>query len=168
MNKMIYVEPGLCLSCKGCELACAVAHSESKDLYTALYEEPAPRSRVQVEGFEGRSIPLQCRHCEDAPCVKICPTGAINRLSPGSPVLITHDKCIGCKWCLMVCPFGMIRLQDGGVGVVKCDLCIERLAQGKEPACVSGCPTGALQFLSEEEIARKKREVTAGELIANL
>lgn len=168
MNRMIYVEPGLCLSCKSCELACAVAHSESKDLYRALYEETMPQSRVQVEGIDGRSIPLQCRHCEDAPCIKICPTGAINRLSMGKPVLIQQDKCIGCKWCLMVCPFGMISLKQEGTGVIKCDLCIERLAQGKEPACVSGCPTGALRFLTAEEIARKKREATAGELIANL
>lgn len=168
MNRMIYVEPGLCLSCKSCELACAVAHSESKDLFMALYEEPLPQARVQVEGLEGRSVPLQCRHCEDAPCIKICPTGAINRLSTGSPLLIQQDKCIGCKWCLMVCPFGMIQLQNGGKGVIKCDLCVERLAHGREPACVSSCPTGALKFLSVEEITRRKREATAGELISSL
>lgn len=168
MKRMIYVEPGRCLACKSCEMACAVAHSESKELFSALQEEPMPQSRVQVEGIEGYSVPLQCRHCEDAPCIKVCPTGAINRLSPLSPVLLNSEKCIGCKWCLMACPFGMIQVGREGVGVIKCDLCIERLARGEEPACVSGCPTGALRFLSPEEISKHKREATASELLQGL
>ena len=77
MKGSIYVELSKCLSCHSCELACALEHSESKELAKAIYEDPAPVARVRLEQVEGTAIPLQCRHCEDAPCVTICPSGAI-------------------------------------------------------------------------------------------
>ncbi len=161
MKGSIYVELSKCLSCHSCELACALEHSESKELAKAIYEDPAPVARVRVEAVEGAAIPLQCRHCEDAPCVTICPCEAIEKLGPEQAVIIHEDKCIGCKFCIAVCPFGVVSLRSDGKVALKCDLCLGRTEEGLEPACVSACPSGALRFLSAEELSKQKRQAAA-------
>lgn len=160
-GETIYVELAKCMACKGCEIACALEHSESKNLFQAVREEPRPSPRVTLESVEGMAIPLQCRHCEDAPCITVCPTDALHRIGDGQPVLIDDERCIGCKMCVMVCPFGVITLRAGGKVALKCDLCIGRLEAGDPPACVAACPTGAMQFVKIEEITRRKREKSA-------
>jgi carbon-monoxide dehydrogenase iron sulfur subunit len=160
-GRSIYVELERCMACRGCEIACALEHSESKDLFAAVREEPRPVSRVSLECVDGTAIPLQCRHCEDAPCVTVCPTQALHRIGEGQPVLIDDERCIGCKMCIMVCPFGVITLREGGKVALKCDLCLHRIEADEMPACVAACPTGALQFPTIEEITRLKREAAA-------
>jgi carbon-monoxide dehydrogenase iron sulfur subunit len=81
-------------------------------------------------------------------------------------VLIDKEECIGCKFCLTVCPFGVIDVTRDGKAVVKCDLCIERTKAGQEPACVQACPTGALKLTDEKELAADKRKRTARGLVA--
>jgi carbon-monoxide dehydrogenase iron sulfur subunit len=115
---------------------------------------------------DGMAVPLQCRHCEDAPCVAICPTKAIEKLGPEEPVIMHSEKCIGCKFCMVVCPFGIISLSEGGKAALKCDRCIDRQKVGNLPACVEACPTHAIQFLSIDEINAKKRESTAKNEVA--
>lgn len=158
MKGIILIDPKKCLACRTCELQCAIVHSKSKDLIKAICEEPIPQTRVKVESADDLAIPLQCRHCEDAPCVKICPSEATIRSDTEGPVLIKKELCIGCKWCILVCPFGVIRTGDGGVAVTKCDLCFERLNKGELPACVEACPSKALQFKSIEEITKEQRK----------
>ncbi|MHC4240075.1 MAG: 4Fe-4S dicluster domain-containing protein [Planctomycetota bacterium] len=158
MSKNIAVNIEKCLACRSCEIACALVHSESKVLEEAVNESPRPQRRVTVESAEGFA---QCRHCEDAPCITVCPTGAIHRHQASDPVLIDKGKCIGCRFCLMVCPFGVIDVTRDGKAVVKCDLCIERTKAGQEPACVAACPTGALELADERELAADKRKRTA-------
>ncbi len=155
-NGIIIIDPEKCVACKTCELQCAVAHSKFKVLEKAIFEEPLSKPRVKVESIEGEAIPLQCRHCEDAPCIKICPTKAIDRVDQESPVLIKDELCIGCKMCILVCPFGVINMDKKGKAIIKCDLCIERLKKGENPACVQGCPTQALKFMSIEEVVKEK------------
>lgn len=155
---MIVVEPERCLTCRTCELQCAVAHSQSKDLTTAIFECPLPQTRIKVESVDDLGVPLQCRHCEDAPCVKICPTKATIKPEAEGPVLIKDNRCIGCKWCVLVCPFGVIRMGREGKAVTKCDLCFERLEKGEFPACVAGCPSKAIQFKSLDEVSKEKRK----------
>jgi carbon-monoxide dehydrogenase iron sulfur subunit len=142
-----------------------LAHSESKVLEEAVAESPRPQRRVTVEAVEHLAVPMQCRHCEDAPCVTVCPTAAIHRHRANDPVLIDKERCIGCKFCLAVCPFGAIDITRDGKAVVKCDLCIERTKAGQEPACVEACPTGALKIVSEKELAAAKRKLAARELV---
>ena len=166
MGKSIAVNIEKCLACRSCEIACALVHSESKVLEEAVSESPKPQRRVTVESAEGFAVPIQCRHCEDAPCITVCPTGAIHRHQANDPVLIDKEKCIGCKFCLMVCPFGVIDVTRDGKAVVKCDLCIERTKAGQEPACVEACPTGALKLADEKELAADKRKRTARGLVA--
>lgn len=160
MLSMLVVKVDRCLGCKSCELACAVEHSASKDLYEAIKESPAPRSRVSVGQGEGFAVPLQCRQCESAPCVAICPTRALARTSPETPVMLDHDACIGCKWCILACPFGVITLDERGRTIVKCDQCFERVQRGELPACVQACPTGALLYETLDEILAGKREAS--------
>ena len=155
---MIVVDPEKCVACRTCELQCAIVHSKSKDLKKAIGEKPLSKPRVKVEAFEGEVLPLQCRHCEDAPCIKICPTKAIDRADQDSPVLVDSELCIGCKMCVLVCPFGVINMDEKGKAIIKCDLCIERLRKGEKPACVMACPTHTLKFMILDEITKEKRK----------
>ena len=166
-NKSILVDIEKCLACKSCEIACAVAHSKSKVLQEATQELPKPQSRVTVQAAEEFAVPLQCRHCEDAPCIAVCPTAAIHRQETDGPVLIEQEKCIGCKYCLVVCPFGVIELSRDGKAIVKCDLCFERAKAGQEPACVEACPTKALKLGSEKDLAADKRRHAARDLVSS-
>ncbi len=159
MKGVIFIDPKKCLACRTCELECGVAHSKSKDMVKAICEEPLPQARVKVESAGDMAVPLQCRHCEDAPCVNICPTKATVKSEPDGPVLIKDKLCIGCKWCVLVCPFGVIRMaRQGSAAVTKCDLCFERLNKNEIPACAKACPTKAIQFKSIEEINKQKKK----------
>lgn len=146
MRGYIYIDVDKCLACKSCELHCAVAHSASKQLVPAIQEDPGPHHRVRVEKVGDLPVPLICRHCEDAPCVTACPTGAMEQTDKKGPVLIKRPICVGCSSCVIVCPYGIPRMGLDGKAIIKCDLCIERLNAGEAPACVSGCPTKAIQF----------------------
>jgi len=166
MAKMIVVNEQRCLGCKTCVLECAMAHSDAKTLIEALNAASPPQPRVHVEPAGQFGIPIQCRHCEDAPCVMVCPTEAIHRPAEHSPVLIDPQRCIGCKFCLLVCPFGVIDLTRDGKATVKCDLCIERIQAGEQPACVAGCPTKALEFCEVDDWLRRRRRATAEKVAA--
>jgi carbon-monoxide dehydrogenase iron sulfur subunit len=72
-------------------------------------------------------------------------------------VLLDQDRCIGCKFCMLVCPFGVIALSRDGKAMIKCDLCVERTEAGELPACVAACPTGALKFVELDEHLRQRR-----------
>ena len=158
--RMVVADPRRCLGCKSCEIQCAMAHCEARTLEEAMHMDSPPQARVHVEAAGQYGMPIQCQHCEDAPCVAICPTGAI-AMGPDEqpPVLLDRDRCIGCRFCVLVCPFGVIDLSRDGKAMIKCDLCIQRTKAGEEPACVAACPTGALQFKElDEDVRRRRRE----------
>jgi carbon-monoxide dehydrogenase iron sulfur subunit len=161
---MIVVNEDRCLGCRTCMLECAMAHTDARSLAEAIIAETPPQSRVHVVPSGDFGMPLQCRHCEDAPCVIVCPTKAIRRFTENGPVLIESSRCIGCKFCMLVCPFGVVDLSRDGKAMVKCDLCIQRTEAGEEPACVAGCPTGALEFCEADEWLRRHRKA-AGERV---
>ena len=161
MDKIIVIDVKECMACLACEVECALVHSQSKSLKEAM-EEVEPR--VNVEAVREFAVPIICRHCEEAPCIKICPTKALHRKDPNGPVLLEQEFCIGCNYCLVVCPFGVIAPSDDGRTVIKCDLCLERLEIGQEPACVASCPMGALKLVEAEEYVRQKRAEAAVEL----
>lgn len=161
MAKVIVVEEGRCLGCKSCTIACAMAHTEAETLVEAVWSENPPQPRVHVEPIGAGAMPLQCRHCEDAPCVAICPTGAIRRVSEDGPVLLDAERCIGCRFCVFVCPFGVIEMSRDGKAMTKCDQCVDRTQAGEEPACVAACPTGALRFVELNDWLRQRRHRAA-------
>lgn len=145
--KDIFIDLGKCQGCKSCELACAVEHSRSKNLFTAISEDPLPRKRLSVEYGEGKVYPIHCRHCEKAPCVAICVSGALRRDESRGIVSHNQERCIGCAMCVMVCPFGIIVKDLKTRAIIKCDRCPDR----DEPACVGSCPVGALLFVDPKE-----------------
>ena len=162
MDKIIVVDVDKCMACLACEVECAIAHSKLKTWQETMKQvEP----RINVEAVEQHAVPIKCCHCEDAPCVKICPTEALNRPDPEGPVQFNEERCIGCKYCIVVCPFGAIAPSHDGNRIVKCDLCSERLKAGQEPACVASCPTKAIVFVDAEKYAQDKRAETAKQSI---
>ncbi len=158
--KEIFVNVKKCTGCKTCEIACAVEHSKAKNLYSAISELPTVKPRLSVEWhLSGKSIPVLCRQCDDAPCMHACITGAIRRDSRGVVVTDT-DKCIGCWTCVMVCPFGVIGRHLQTHKAYRCDRCPDR----DTPACVQACPTGALVFAQSDEYSRDKRLAFVSEI----
>jgi len=149
--KRIWVDQDKCLGCKSCELACATERdSVSKTLHGARQEAELPVSRVGVHGKTGASFPLQCRHCQDAPCLRACPAGAMQRDLATGIIFADQSKCRGCWMCVMSCPFGCVIPSGAHQVAIKCDLCLHR----EEPACVAACPTGALIYSDEKEFAQ--------------
>lgn len=163
--KQIFVRLERCTGCRECEIACAVEHSVSKDLFAAISEVPLPKKRLYLEAADGHNVPILCRHCDDAPCLAACLSGAIYRDRVREGVVMQRaDKCIGCWTCIMVCPYGVIgRRREGGRWVAaKCDRCPDRVT----PACVEACPTKALVYAEPEEWATRTRQAAAAALVS--
>lgn len=160
----IVVDPRRCLACRSCEIACATNRdSVSRTLFGAFREEPRPLPRVAVRGNGAFALPIQCRHCQEAPCIDTCPSGALCRSTEDHTVLFDDNRCIGCWMCVAVCPFGAVKPAGAGKVAIKCDAC-----HGMErPFCVDACPTRALAYLDTEgmRLAAKKR---AGDVVEML
>jgi electron transport protein HydN len=170
MNKLVIADPGRCIGCRTCEVACVLAHTSGDGLakLAAAYFIP----RLRVVKTTRVSTPVQCRQCEDAPCAKVCPTGCL--VQSHNSVQVIQSRCIGCKSCVMACPYGAMdvvthaeaaerRALVAGphVEAFKCDLCILR-PQG--PSCIEVCPTKAISLIDArvlEESTRKRREQAA-------
>lgn len=162
---IVFVNPERCIGCKQCQIACAVEHSQSKNLYSVVFESPIPHPRIHAAPglYLNTSFPNKCRHCNPAPCMAACPTGAISRDADLDIVLINGYKCITCGMCAMVCPFDVITYYasptvklDKAIAI-KCDNCIERQRRGEIPACVEVCKVGALQFGDINELVKQAR-----------
>ncbi len=153
MDYDIAIQYELCLGCHSCELACAVAHSDSKNLRGAIGE-TSPAARIFVEAAPPYKLPMTCRHCKDAPCVDACSSGAMR--SDGSGLVSNAaGTCVGCWMCVMVCPYGVVRPDYRLKQAVKCNR--ECMGCAAIPACVQACPTGALTFVSGENWTKERR-----------
>ncbi|MDR2518926.1 MAG: 4Fe-4S dicluster domain-containing protein [Spirochaetaceae bacterium] len=150
----IFVDDAKCLGCKTCELACAAAHTPSKNLFAALAANETAQARIYVESAGAGAFPLQCRHCAEAQCAKACVTGALWEHPETGAVKYAEEKCLGCLMCVTACPFGVCA-EAQNKKIAKCDLCAG-LPQG--PACVEACPTGAVRFGSAGSFAKKRRQ----------
>ena len=160
--KEIFVRLDRCMGCHTCEIACAVEHSDSKTLYGAMGEKPGPKKRVYVEWVPlDNRVPVLCRHCEEAPCMHACISGAITRSDDGV-VLTNAEKCIGCWTCVMVCPYGVIGRQSETHKAYRCDRCPEL----ETPACVDACPTHALVYRTVEAFSGDVRKNASRELLS--
>jgi len=147
----IYCDMHRCVGCRSCEIACAVEHSGSKNIFKAVKEMPRPQKRVKTQAANGVKISLHCQHCEDAPCVTACMSGALSKDKKTGATVHDKDKCVGCWMCVMVCPFGAIIKGIEEKIAFKCDLCPDR----EDYTCVEACPTGALFAGTKEEFKKK-------------
>ncbi len=138
--KRIYVNEKWCLGCHLCEYRCAFANSGQDNMAKAL-KDIVINPRIQIEKVDNISFAVACRHCDNPLCVKSCIAGAIT-INDGV-ISIDRDKCVGCYTCIMICPYGAVMPSDTGV-VQKCELCMQN--SSGNPACVSGCPNGAIVF----------------------
>ena len=151
VKKRIIINEEYCMGCRLCEVYCVTQRSRSKDILKAYKGEyPRPVSGIVFEEKGPISFALQCRHCEEPPCVEACLTGALYVDEETGRVLHDRERCVGCWMCIMVCPFGVIKPdQAERVVASKCDLCIE----AENPACVVHCPNEAIQLVEVKEKA---------------
>lgn len=153
-KKMIIIEPERCTGCRLCELVCSVSHTGMSN--------PA-RSRISVIKWEseGFYMPMLCQQCETAACMAVCPKGALSRDEALGRVVIDYDLCIGCKMCVMACPFGGMGIDPVEGKIIKCDLC------DGDPQCVKFCDPKAIDYVDASTVdLRKKR--SAGERFSEL
>ncbi|HPS93259.1 MAG TPA: 4Fe-4S dicluster domain-containing protein [Deltaproteobacteria bacterium] len=150
MSKMLMIYPDRCTGCHNCELACTLSHDGEFRPYT---------SRIHVYSWEteGFSMPTTCQHCNDAPCVAVCPTGAMHDDRALDRVAWDVLKCIGCRMCTLACPFGAVVFDTQRRRIVKCDLC------DGAPECVLFCPVQALEYVEEADATRSRKKAVAVE-----
>lgn len=165
----VIADPKKCIGCRTCEIACVEAHSD-KNIFLEK-EEQGFTPRLQVIKTESVTTPVQCRQCKNAQCIKACPNESLTYDENGI-VIVNEETCIGCKKCVVACPFGAMTMGPlykegkkvvqslpqnisgdksceelvfkGKIVATKCDVC-----KGREggPACISKCPTGALKIV---------------------
>ena len=159
----LVIDLKLCIGCNSCVIACKAGRGTPKGIFwnRVLEEEIGkfPRSRRLF-------WPVRCMHCEEPPCLEVCPTGATSIREDGI-VMVDGEKCVGCKACILACPYGARAVWDEKRGyfaesltpheeisyrfhslgaVQKCDFCAEMVSNGSRPYCVESCPTEALIF----------------------
>ncbi|RME69835.1 MAG: 4Fe-4S dicluster domain-containing protein [Chloroflexi bacterium] len=157
----ILIDLTRCVGCNSCALACKASNglpapdvapsALSADVYTFV----EAHTVTTADGTAGtRYVKRQCMHCVNASCVSACPAAAMYK-SPQGPVVYRPERCLGCRYCEVACPFGVPRFEwDNGLTptINKCWMCFDRLQQGEQPACVSACPTGAMRFGKRSEL----------------
>ncbi|MGD8679533.1 MAG: 4Fe-4S binding protein [Lysobacterales bacterium] len=147
----VLVDTTRCIGCRSCEIACGETHDM---LVPDVIHDGALASPREI------FVKRQCMHCHQAACATACPTEAMHKTLKG-PVIWDGDKCIGCRFCMVSCPFDIPKFEYGewNPRLIKCTMCFERQQEGKKPACVEACPVDALQFglqIENLEIARHR------------
>lgn len=174
----ILFDSSRCTGCRGCQVACKCwndlpSEPTAENPYDSVnwdgkFTHPADlnsctRLIMTFEDFEDEKSQKRvgwafgrraCQHCTNAGCVNMCPAGALYKDEETGMVTYDQDKCIGCQNCSAACPYDVPRYEDrGGKTVInKCSGCVDRIAQGMMPACVTTCQPGALQFGTREEM----------------
>jgi formate dehydrogenase iron-sulfur subunit len=108
----------------------------------------------EADGFRWLMASDVCKHCTDAACLEVCPTGALFRTEFGT-VVVQPDVCNGCGYCVPACPFGVIDRRESDGRAWKCTLCYDRLKDDQEPACAQACPTNSIQFGELDELRER-------------
>jgi Fe-S-cluster-containing dehydrogenase component len=132
-----------CIGCCGCEVACKQENGVAVDvLWNKVVEQGPYGTFPDVEHY---FLPTVCQQCGEPQCVKVCPTGASYVREDGI-VIINREKCLGCKYCMMACPYGVRSFNRKMKVVEKCTLCVQLQAVNEKPACVKACAAKARFF----------------------
>lgn len=156
-----YLDDKRCTGCKTCELACKDYYDLSADFaYRKVYEYTGGSWTTDADGIDipdifSYYISMSCNHCDNPACTNVCPTGAMHKDEETGLVSVDADKCIGCGYCHMACPYNAPKVNRELGHTVKCDGCSERVAQGDLPICVQACPQRALEFGTIDEMQSK-------------
>jgi carbon-monoxide dehydrogenase iron sulfur subunit len=144
MDRLLVVDHEKCTGCLLCELVCSVKHTGNNN---------PSHSRIHVIKWpmEGLELPMVCLQCENAPCIAACPKSVLSRDPQMYRVKWDPHSCIGCKMCVMVCPFGAMGVDGTTQQVIKCDLC------DGDPICVRFCDPGAIQYVPIKSVDHLKR-----------
>lgn len=158
-----YFDGTRCTGCKTCEMAC----KDFKDLsigfaYRKVYEVTAGETVRDENGCISTTcvsypFSMSCNHCDEAACVRVCPTTAMHKDPESGLVSVDAAKCIGCGYCHMACPYNAPKVDREKGHSVKCDGCADRVAAGEKPVCVEACPARALDFGTVEEMSKLGR-----------
>lgn len=148
-----------CIGCGSCYVACKIANNlpvENENIPRASLDLSSTRFTnvfTRKIGDKYRFVKIQCMHCIDPACVAACTVGAMRKTETGA-VVVDESKCVGCRYCMVACPFKIPRFQwDKQLAIVaKCTLCLNRLEKGFQPACASVCPTNAIKFGKRKEL----------------
>lgn len=153
-QKAMLVDITQCIGCRSCEQACQESHGLPVEHEPAL----SATALTVVEERKERFVRRLCMHCQDPACASACPVGGLVKADFGG-VVYQADKCIGCRYCMMACPFTVPRYEWSRLAplVRKCDFCAERVSQGLQPACVEACPVGATTFGDRDEMLAEAR-----------
>jgi anaerobic carbon-monoxide dehydrogenase iron sulfur subunit len=143
-QKVLVVNPQKCTGCRKCEMVCSVFHYGTSD---------PSRSLIRVMKWEniGFYLPVTCQNCDKPFCTEVCPAKACRRDLETGKVIIDKNKCIGCKTCIIACPFGVPFFDKALRVSVKCDFC------GGDPQCVASCETGAIRYIETEFVDIEKK-----------
>ena len=142
--KVVFVESDRCLGCRSCEQVCAFQKGGG-------FKKQDANIWVRVDMQQRFITTSTCMHCETAPCLQSCPSGAVERDNRTDAVKVDAAECIGCRVCVTACPFGNMHFDPIGRVAAKCDLC------GGEPKCVAHCMAKALHYGDINELARTRR-----------
>jgi Fe-S-cluster-containing hydrogenase component 2 len=133
-----------CTGCQSCSVACSLKREKISNPLLG---------RIQVARWEaeGLHVPVVCGQCVDAPCQRVCPVSALSRESASAVIVLDYDRCIGCRMCVLACPFGAMLVHPHTLRVMKCDHCLG------EPLCVKVCQNQAIKYVPITEALRAKR-----------
>lgn len=146
MKKLGFLfDQNFCIGCKACEISCQVYHNQDPIINWRKVD----KIGIFEDGiYKDIYLTHSCHHCDDPACMNVCPVGAYKKLDNGIVEPI-HDRCIGCGYCMLACPYGAISKGKDGKAQ-KCNLCSEKIQRGEEPSCVAGCPVGVLKLVNSD------------------
>ena len=147
MSKAILYDATVCIGCKLCEKACAERNGLPYDDKIAAEQKQSEHKFTVVLSQGDKFMRRLCMNCNDPACASVCPVGALRKTAEG-PVTYENSRCIGCRYCMVACPFSVPKYEwDKILPLVrKCDMCADRVAKGQPTACAAVCPTGATKF----------------------